>query len=164
MAIKIPPVVGRIQDSIDTPFDNSTNGFTADNAQQAIEELANGGGNSASPGFTWGKSGNSNTNTWLLNDTVPSNLTGRRVPINSAKIVEVFVSSQNLDTYNLSIYSHDGDEVNLTLLTTISVSAARGITSTINISIAKDKQLAARITSGSASNVVAGVIIRGSST
>ena len=34
---KIPPS-SRTQDAIDTPFDNSTNGFTADEVQSAIEE------------------------------------------------------------------------------------------------------------------------------
>lgn len=37
MAIFIPPLI-RTQDSEDTPFDNTSNGFIADNAQDAIEE------------------------------------------------------------------------------------------------------------------------------
>ena len=37
MAIQIPPIV-RTQEAIDTPFDNTTNGFVSDNVQSAIEE------------------------------------------------------------------------------------------------------------------------------
>ena len=33
--------------------------------------------NSASPGFTYGRSGNLPSSTWLLNDTVPCNQSGR---------------------------------------------------------------------------------------
>ena len=36
------------------PFDNSTNGFDSDNVQEAIEETRA----SASPGFSFGRSGN----------------------------------------------------------------------------------------------------------
>lgn len=37
MAIKIPPFT-KIQDALETPFDNSSNGFVSDNVQDAIEE------------------------------------------------------------------------------------------------------------------------------
>jgi hypothetical protein len=37
MAIKIPPII-RVQEASDTPFDNTSNGFTADNVQDAIVE------------------------------------------------------------------------------------------------------------------------------
>jgi type II secretory pathway component HofQ len=36
------------------PFDNSTNGFVAEDVQAAIEEINNVVDTSASPGFTWG--------------------------------------------------------------------------------------------------------------
>lgn len=148
----------------DIRFDNSINGFVSDDVQGAIEELSNGGGNAASPGFTFGRSGGNPTNTWLLCDTVPSNLTGRRVPLSSAKIVEFFASTQNIETYNLGLYSHDGNSINLTLLYTMTVTATRGKTDNVSITIAKDKQLAIKIISGSAANIVAGVIIRGTTT
>ena len=160
MAVKIPPLL-RSQEAADVPYDNTASGLAAEDVQAAIDELANGGGNSASPGFTFGRSGNVNTNTWLLNETVPSNLTGRRVPLNSATIVELFVSSQQLDTYTLGLYSHDGDSINLTLLDTFSIVASRGGTKSVSISIAKNKQLAMKLTAGSCNDIVAGVIVRG---
>jgi hypothetical protein len=164
MSIKVLPVI-RSQEAADVPYDNSVSGLSSEDVQGAIDELANGvGGNSASPGFTFGRSGNVNTNTWLLNDTVPSNLTGRGVPLNSAVIVEFFVSSQASDTYTLGLYSHDGNSINLALLDTISIVASRGDTKIVSIAIAKNKQLAMKVTSGSCNNVVAGVIVRGVTT
>ena len=38
MGIQIPPS-SRTQEAADTPFDNSTNGFVSENAQEAIEEI-----------------------------------------------------------------------------------------------------------------------------
>ena len=144
------------------PFDNSTNGFISTDTQSAIEEVSNNVEVSASPGFTWGRSGNSPNNTYLLNDGVPSNVTGRVVFLTDALISKIFTATQNTDTYDLSIYTHDGDGINLTLLTTVSVSASRYAEFSVSISVAKNKQLALRITSGSATNIVAGIIISGS--
>lgn len=117
--------------------------------------------NSASPGFTWGSSGNANTNTWLLNDTVPSNLAGRLVFLQEAELTKLFTTSQNASTYDLGIYSHDGDEINLTLLTTASVVAARSGSFDLSILVPTGKHLAVRVTAGSAKNLTAGISLRG---
>jgi len=140
------------------PFDNATNGFTSDNVQGAIEEI----GASASPGFTWGRSGVSGSGTYLLNDAVPSNKAGRTIVLGASKIVKIFSATEDVDTYTLEIYSHDGNEVNLTLLTTLTVTASRtGNSGTISVSVAGNKQLAARIGTGSAKNIVAGIVMQG---
>lgn len=144
-----------------TPYDNSNSGLVSEDVQSAIDELALTGSSSASPGFTFGRSGNVNINTWLLNESVPSNITGRRVPLTNATIVEIFTSSQNNDTYTLGLYSHDGDSINLTLIDTFSVVASRGGTKSVSVSIAKNKQLAMKLTAGSCSEIVAGVIVKG---
>lgn len=116
--------------------------------------------NSASPGFTWGRSGNNSTNTWLLNDTVPSNRAGRTLMFAGLSITDVFTATEDANTYDLSIYSHDGDEINLTLLTTVSIVAARTGQFPVNIAVPQGKQLASRITSGSAKNVVCGLVLK----
>jgi len=140
------------------PFDNATNGFTSDNVQGAIEEI----GASASPGFTWGRSGVSGSGTYCLNDAVPSNKAGRTVVLNSAKIVKLFTASEDLDTYTLQIYYHDGNEINLTLVTTLTVTASRtGDSGTISISVPNGKQLAAKLNTGSAKNLIVGIIMQG---
>ena len=139
------------------PFDNDNNDFTSDDVQGAIEEI----GASASPGFSFGRSGNASTGSWLLNEGVPSNRAGRYVFTTSPKLVEIFVSSENIDTYTISIYEHEGDEVNLTLLDTLSITAARGGQKISNVAITSGRQLAIRVTAGSARNVVAGLILKG---
>lgn len=40
MKLTIPPF-SRTQEAVDTPFDNTSNGFISDNVQQAIEEIKN---------------------------------------------------------------------------------------------------------------------------
>jgi hypothetical protein len=156
--IEIDPVAEDIE------FDPSNcDAITSDNVQDAIDELCIAVANSASPGFTWGRSGNLPTDTWLLNDTVPSNRAGRIVMLSNVKITNIFIATEDIDTYDLTIYEHDGDEINLTALTTVSVVALRAAQFTVDISISQGKQLAARITNGSAKNMVAGCIIKGDS-
>jgi len=140
------------------PFDNTITGeLVAEDTQAAIDELTNKINTSASPGFSFGKSGNVAANSYLNNETVPSNIAGRFVYISSAVITRVFVSTQNIDTFDLNIYSHEGDEINLTLLGSVSVVAARGGEFTVNLAVATSKQLAIRVVNGSAKNVVAGL-------
>lgn len=150
----VTPVAGEI------PFDNSTDGFTSDNVQAAIEEI----GASASPGFSFGRSGGLLASTWLQVDGgVPSNSAGRYVPINNPVIVNFFCSSDTTSTFVLTLYQHDGNAINLTALGTLTVTAAMGAQATVNFATVKGKQLAVRLTSGSANNLVAGVILKGSS-
>lgn len=135
-----------------------------DNIQLALEWIVDRVAISASPGFTWGKSGNITPNTWLLNDTVPSNLTGRNIFLHNAQIEVVYTSNQSVSTYDLSIYEHDGSTY--TLLLTISVVAARGVEVELStpISVTNGLELAARITSGSAKNPTCGLLMVGDKT
>lgn len=144
-----------------TPFDNSTNGFTADDVQAAIEEVDNKVNTSASPGFSFGRASNVNAGTWLQCETVPSNKAGRLVYISNANIETIFVSNETVSTFDVQIYSHDGDEVNLALISTHSIVAARGGSFTVNQSVATNKQLAIKLSSGSARNIVAGLELSG---
>lgn len=148
--------------AVEIPFDNDANGFTSDNVQDAIEEINTGVQTTASPGFTFGRSGNLPANTWLQNETVPSNKAGHTVNLTAPIIQEITVSSEDIDTFNVGIYEHEGDEINLTLLTTVSIIAARGGTFTgLSVSITAGRQLAARITDGSAKNVIVDLIVKG---
>jgi len=150
-----------IPDAQDVPFDNATNGFISDNTQAAIEELNTSIATSASPGFSFGKSSNVNNGTWLLCESVPCNKAGRFVYISSAVITRVFVSSETITTFDISIYEHEGNSVNLTLLGTVSIINKRGDDFVVNIPITTKRQLALRVTSGSAKNVVAGLELQG---
>ena len=143
-------------------FDNDGNGFISDNVQDAIEEINQTVITSASPGFSFGRASNVNAGTWLQCETVPSNKAGRFVYINSANIERLFVSNEIVSTFSIEIYEHEGDEVNLTLLSTHTVTAARGGSFIVNVSATTGRQLALKLSTGSARNVVAGLELSGS--
>jgi hypothetical protein len=144
------------------PFDNTSNSFVSTNTQNAIEEINSSLLVAASPGFTWGRSGNVSSTTWLQNDTVPSNKSGRTVMINSGTIVKMSVATEDLNTYNIQIFEHDGNENGLTLLHTESIISTRSSQISIpNIPVTLGRQLAIKLSTGSAKNLVVGLIIKG---
>ena len=143
-------------------YDNSNSELTATDVNQGLDELSTTISNSASPGFSWGRSGSLSTNTWLRNEGVNSNRAGRTITFSNPKITRIFTASENLDTYTITIYEHEGDEINLTALTTLSSSAARSADSgAIEIAATQGRQLAIRITSGTARNLVVGMTLSG---
>lgn len=149
---------------VETDSDRSNNiPDEYDNTQLALEWIVDKVAISASPGFTWGKSGNI-TNAWLVNDTVPSNLSGRNIFLHNAKIEMIYTKNEKISTYDLTIYEHDG--TTYTPLRTISVVGARGVEVTVDppVSATQGKDLAAKITSGSAKNPTAGLLMVGTKT
>lgn len=132
------------------PFNNSTNGFSSNNVQDAIEEI----GASASPGFSFGRNGALSQNTWLRRPgNVPSNRAGVTVSINSPVVTAVSCANRNVETYDVEIYEHEGNEVNLTLLGTVTVTAATSDSFTVNFPVTQGRQLAVRLGSTSTGNV-----------
>ena len=96
----------------------------------------------------------------MLNDTVPSNKAGRRIFLIDATLESVFVSSEDVDTFDLEIFEHDG--TTFTLITTVSVVAARGGEFTVaSLSLTTSKELAIKLVNGSAKNPVVGCILKG---
>lgn len=126
-----------------------------DNAQQTVAI-------SASPGFTWGRSGSiSGPNAWLQNDGVPSNVTGRNFPLYNGELVQVSVSNENSNTFDIQVYQHDG--TTYTLLTTVSVVAQRSVSVNLTgILITQGKELAVQVSAGSCKNPVVQLICKGS--
>lgn len=141
-------VKSQVADEI--PFDNDSNGFTAEDVQSAIEEI----GASASPGFSFGRNGSLSQNTWLRRPgNVPSNRAGVTISINSPVVTGVACANRNVETYDVEIYEHEGNEVNLTLLGTVTVTAATGDTFTVNFPATQGRQLAVRLGSTGTGNV-----------
>lgn len=136
-------------------FDNTGSSLTSENVEDAIKEVQDNLENlevdaSASPGFSFGRNGNVSSGTWLRRPgNVPSNRAGITVPIDNPVIKEVSCSNRNIDNYSLDIYEHDGNLVNLVLLGTISVVAARGGTFSVNFPTTRGKQIAIRLAPGS---------------
>ncbi len=74
---------------------------------------------SESPGFTWGDSG-TNKNTYLLNDTVPSNKSGRLVPLDG-DIVAVSVVVEKIPNSGAEIFiqTRVGEQLATAVFTTV---------------------------------------------
>lgn len=152
----------KIQSAKETFFNNIGTGIISDNVQGAIEEISNTVATSASPGFSFGRASNVNSGTWLQCEGVPSNKAGRYVYINNAIVETIFISNEVVGTFDIEIYYHEGDEVNLTLLDTISVVSASGGSFTVGQSVPTDRQLALKVVNGSAKNIVCGLELSGS--
>ena len=141
------------------PFDNTSTDFDADNVRDALLEA----GASASPGFNFGRSGNVGSGTWLqVVGGVPSNKAGITVALSNPEIKQVYVANEDSGTFDVTIYEHEGDEINLTSLGTVSVVSSRSASFAVSYTVTNGRQLAARITSGSAKNINVGLQLSGS--
>ena len=143
------------------PFDNANNGYTATDVQAAIEELNTSFLTTSTPSFSWGKSGNINNPTYLLNDTVPSNISGRTVLLNGCSIIKVTVACEGLNTFDISIIEHD--QSTYTTLATLSIVNQRSQTFTTSIPLTTGKQIAVQLSGGNSKNLVVGMVLRGTS-
>lgn len=112
----------------------------------------------ASPGFTFGRSGVSNSNTYLLCDTVPSNISGRTVPV-TGYIEEVFVAQELTDTFTFKIQKRVG--ASFTDLLTLTVTASRTANFNTFASVSRGDELAVIISNNSTKNAVIGCVIKG---
>jgi hypothetical protein len=147
-------------------FDPKTSGLLSTDVEEAILELNTKSNISASPGFTWGRSGNLPPGTWLLNDTVPSNVSGRTVFLHNAFVQNIYIANEYPTAgIVLGIYSHDGGEINLLQLGTVTTIASRSNSFAVSYSVAMGKQLAIKIESGSAAkNLDCGILMKGTTT
>jgi len=121
------------------------------------------GGNGVSPGFSFGRSGTTTSGTYLQTIAgVPSNKSNIPVNITLPKIVRITAGTEDLDTYTLQIYEHEGNEINLTLLTSISSVAVRSADSgVISVTMTSGRRLAAFLSAGSGKNLTVQLIVKG---
>jgi hypothetical protein len=142
-------------------FNPSGSDLISTNSEDAIKEVRNKVITSASPGFSFGRSGVVTPNTYLQCETVPSNISGRWVYISSAVVKSVFITNELTTTYVAEIFYHDGNGVGLTSLGTVTVTSAKGNAFAVSFPVPTGKQLAVRINSGNPKNVVCGLELRG---
>jgi len=146
------------------PFDNATNGFVSTDTQAAIEEVLNTVLTSASPGFSFGRSGVCTAGTYLQNETVPSNISGRWVYLNNGIVTDVYITNELTTTYTIEVLYHSGNGVGLTSLGSVTVTAAKGAHFSVSWPVPNDKQIAVRVGLASANspkNVVCGLQLSG---
>ena len=143
------------------PYDNSDCNLVAEDVKSGIDEICNKVSTSASPGFGFGKGGNVTANAYLECETVPSNISGRYVYINNAVVTRVFISVQLAETFDLEVFYHDGNELNITSLGTVSIVTSTGGEFTVSWPVPTGKQLAMKIINGAAKNMVGGLELQG---
>jgi hypothetical protein len=148
--------------AVQISYSNLTSGIPAANVQAAIDYLATQVSTSASPGFSFGRSGSVNAGTFLQCETVPSNVAGRWVYINNAVVDKVYLSNQVTGPFSVEVLYHDGNAVNLTSLGTVNVlTATYGGAYDVNWNVPQNKQLSVRLSTGVAQNVVCGLQLVG---
>lgn len=144
------------------PFDTTGSTLTEETVGEALRELANTVGVSASPGFNFGKSANANNGTWLqVTGSVPSNKAGITVALVGPEVTQIYVANENISTFDISVYEHEGDSVNLTLLGTVSIVASRSASFPVSYTVTSGRQLAVKVSSGSAKNLNVGLQLKG---
>jgi hypothetical protein len=117
-------------------------------------------GTGASPGFSFGRSGNVSSGAYLLNESVPSNVTGRPIDLSNGRITQVSISNESSATFTIELEEHNG--VTFTSLGTFSLSAERSKDfSSLNISLSAGKEMSAKVSSGSGKNIIVTVYVKG---
>ena len=114
----------------------------------------------ASPGLTWGRSGNLPVSTYLLNDGVPSSTAGRIVPLDG-RVVEMFVACETATTATITFQKRNGSTFTDFLSINLVAERKKRISVSLDNDITKSDELACYISSGSVKNCVAGLIAIG---
>ena len=135
-----------------------------DNVQLALEYVATSVNVSASPGFTWGKSGTANANAYLENDTVASNLSGRLVPFDGY-ISEFFVNNRNSTAGRVLEIMRRRPAQTGTWTTIATMSLGVGEPEKVRsftVTVLREDELAVRVAPGSAAfkDPIVGVVIK----
>ena len=119
----------------------------------------------ASLSMNFGKNGNVSNNTYIpRTGGVSSNIIGLPVLLNNSFLRAAEAQNEDTTTFDLEIFKHDGNGVNLTVIHTIEVVSANGkLDSGLNISVETNKQIGCQITGGSAKNIGVSLIFKGTS-
>jgi len=95
----------------------------------------------------FGTSGNASANSYLDRaGGVSSNISGIPIMVSAGKIKSISCGSENIETYSVEVYEHEGDFINPVLLYTLSVVASRsGSVHGLDVSVTQDSQLATKV-------------------
>lgn len=114
----------------------------------------------STPGFSFGRSGVCNAGTYLQIDSVPSNLTGRIVPFETAELSKVFIVCQSDATFTIEVQKRVGNV--FTTIHTSTVVNSRIFTEEVeDVEFVINDEICLKIGSGTCSNVIVGLIIKG---
>ena len=134
------------------PFDNSTNGFGAENVQTAIEEI----GSSSRGPTTCSFDGTASSGRWLeFSANNPSNTVPFILAENCELIAVSIVTSASSATGNVRIYKNGVSAQNITL-----TAQKKNAISGLSISFAALDEISVQVTSGSISRPAVYLFIR----
>jgi len=127
-----------------------------------IEELVRQrSGVSASPGFTWGRSGNVPDGAYLLHQSVPSNISGIPVPLASGVITTIFFEQEITTTFDLVIFTKPSMAVVFQHTFVAASSGVYIIPIASRPFISNADRLGMQIVNGSVKNIIAGLLAVG---
>ena len=152
-----------IPDAEDIYFDDSNIDIEADDVQEIIEKIVQAVVVSASPGFTWGDRGVLSSGSYLLNDNVPSNISGRLVTLENAAITDIFITMKSSANVDFDIRVR-GPGNSFSTLYTFNTNGARATVLNVNVPVNYEDELAIRVSPNSTdkpSNPDIGLIIKG---
>lgn len=118
----------------------------------------------SSPGFTYGGIGFKTSGFWLTSEGIPSNTVGIPVLFGDAAVTQAAVGTGAESNYTIGVYQHEGAGLNLLQIGTFSVTIGGVKRFDINFPItysSPNVQLAARLESGSTSDLKVSLIVRG---
>lgn len=116
----------------------------------------------STPGFSFGRSGDVNSGSYLQIDGVTSNKAGRIVPFIESRLAHVFVSCENDATFTLEVQTRAGNI--FTTVYTITVTNTRKFAEEIldvDVPFLFGDEISIKVGSGSCRNVVVGLLLKG---
>lgn len=119
----------------------------------------------ASPGFLYAAIDTKTAGFWLTSDVIPTNIAGIPVLFGDAVVIKAAVSTELDVNYSLGIYQHEGNEVGLTLLGTIVVTAGGPKRFAFEYPViysSPNVQLACRLLTGTTKNLKVSLVLKGS--
>ncbi len=114
----------------------------------------------STPGFSYGRQGSVSSGTYLQIDGVPSNLSGRIVPFETAELYKIFVVTSDDATFDLDIQKRSG--MTFTTIYTANIVGQRVSTFAVeDVEFVLGDEICVVVSSGTANNIVVGLIIKG---
>ena len=141
---------GITQVASSVPVDDTNLTDPADNVQEALENVSGGVAVSASPGYSYGRSGNVSKGAFLYRPgSVPSNITGIPIGIVDPYISNVSIGNQRAKVIKIDIWEHDGNGRNLSFIGSVTTDGTRTYSATVNFTLITGKQIAISVASDS---------------
>lgn len=151
-------------DAQDVFLDTTNLPFEGDDVQEGFENLSFLTAVTSAPPLAWDRNGVVNQGTYLLNGSIPSNVTGRRVFLYNAELVYIYVSNSLSTTYTIDLILHN--KVTYNTIASLTTTADYGTELYYTgFPLTRGWELATRVSPTSAnkpSNVVVGVLMKGS--